>query len=185
MRRRLDLGASLVGKPRLLLLDEPTTGLDPRSRLELWDAITTLGTMGTDVLLTTQYLDEADHLAARVVIIDQGRVVAQGSPAELKQRAGDDVLSLHTRDAASLARVRDVLGTLGVGAPSVDADTMCCTVAVPRGSEVLPRAVRCLDDAGIDVEDLTLRHPTLDEAFLALTGAPRSATSTPTGDDVA
>ena len=106
MRRRLDLGASLVGSPRLLLLDEPTTGLDPRSRIELWEAIRTLGEEGTDVLLTTQYLDEADHLAALIVIIDGGRVVAQGSPAELKRRAGADVLDLHTREASTLGAPR-------------------------------------------------------------------------------
>ena len=103
MRRRLDLGASLVGSPRLLLLDEPTTGLDPRSRSELWNAIRALGDRGTDVLLTTQYLDEADHLAALIVIIDGGTVVAQGSPDELKQRVGADVLDLHTREASTLA----------------------------------------------------------------------------------
>jgi len=97
MRRKLDLGASLVGAPRLLLLDEPTTGLDPRSRLELWDAITGLVAAGTDVLLTTQYLDEADHLASRIVIVDHGRVVAAGSPAELKARAGRSVIEVHTR----------------------------------------------------------------------------------------
>ena len=100
MRRRLDLGASLVGEPRLLLLDEPTTGLDPRSRIELWDAIRALVDHGTDVLLTTQYLDEADQLASRIVIIDHGRVIADGSAAELKARAGRDVIEVHTRDAA-------------------------------------------------------------------------------------
>jgi ABC-2 type transport system ATP-binding protein len=169
MRRRLDLGASLVGKPRLLLLDEPTTGLDPRSRMALWDLIRTLGESGTDILLTTQYLDEADHLAALIVIIDGGRVVAQGSPAELKARTGADVLELHAGEAGALFRAATVLGRLGVGDASIDAETSRCSIPVPKGSGLLPIAVRALNDAGIDIEDITLRHPTLDEVFLALT----------------
>ena len=115
MRRRLDLGASLVGAPRLLLLDEPTTGLDPRSRIELWEAIRTLVQAGTDVLLTTQYLDEADHLASQVVIIDHGKSVATGSPAELKRRIGGDIVELHVRRADDLPGVADVLGRLATG----------------------------------------------------------------------
>ena len=105
MRRRLDLGASLVGAPRLLLLDEPTTGLDPRSRIELWDAIRALVERGTDVLLTTQYLDEADHLASQIVIIDHGRAVAAGTPAELKQRIGGNVIEVHVRENRDVARI--------------------------------------------------------------------------------
>ena len=119
MRRRLDLGASLVGTPRLLLLDEPTTGLDPGSRSELWDAIRDLGNAGTDILLTTQYLDEADHLAAYIVIIDEGRVIAQGTPGELKSRAGSDRIELHTRELSDLTRAAAILATLGTGAPSM------------------------------------------------------------------
>ncbi len=179
MRRRLDLGASLVGAPRLLLLDEPTTGLDPRSRLELWDAIRALGENGTDILLTTQYLDEADHLAALIVIIDGGRVVAQGSPAELKRRVGADVLDLHTRQASTLSRAAAVVEGLGIGTPSIDADTKRCSIAAPKGSGVLALVVRALDDAGIDVEDATVRHPTLDEVFLKLTGAPSGSAGEP------
>ena len=110
MRRRLDLGASLVGAPRLLLLDEPTTGLDPRSRIELWDAIRALVESGTDVLLTTQYLDEADHLASQIVIIDHGRAVAAGTPAELKQRIGGNVIEVHVRDSRDLAMIAELLG---------------------------------------------------------------------------
>ena len=109
MRRRLDLGASLVGTPRLLLLDEPTTGLDPGSRIELWDAIRHLGNAGTDILLTTQYLDEADHLAAYIVIIDEGRVIAQGTPDELKSRAGSDRIELHTRERSGLTEAVEIL----------------------------------------------------------------------------
>ena len=138
MRRRLDLGASLVGKPRLLLLDEPTTGLDPRSRIELWDAIRALVAQGTDVLLTTQYLDEADQLASQIVIVDHGRVVASGTPAELKRRISRDVIE---------ARVR------GSG-----------------DSESLLAALRSVEAAGVEIEDVALRPPDLDEVFLALTG---------------
>ena len=110
MRRRLDLGASLVGAPRLLLLDEPTTGLDPGSRNEVWDAIREMGAAGTDIVLTTQYLDEADHLAAHIVIIDGGRVIAEGSPDELKSRVGADMVELHTADVETMQRAAEVLG---------------------------------------------------------------------------
>ena len=109
MRRRLDLGASLVGQPRLLLLDEPTTGLDPRSRIELWDAIRTLVEAGTDVLLTTQYLDEADQLAGRIVIVDHGRVIAEGTPAELKRQVGGNVIEVHTQRRDQLAAIAEAL----------------------------------------------------------------------------
>jgi len=185
MRRRLDLGASLVGSPRLLLLDEPTTGLDPRSRMELWEAIQALGERGTDVLLTTQYLDEADHLASLIVIIDEGRVVAQGSLAELKQRVGADVLDLHTREASDLTRAAGVLQGLGIGTPSIQIETQRCSIDAPKGSGVLALAVRALDDAGIDIEDVTVRHPTLDEVFLKLTGTATGshAPSDPAADD--
>jgi ABC-2 type transport system ATP-binding protein len=172
MRRRLDLGASLVGTPRLLLLDEPTTGLDPGSRIELWDAIRDLGNAGTDILLTTQYLDEADHLAAYIVIIDSGRVIAQGTPGQLKSRAGSDRIELHTRELRGLTQAVEILAALGTGAPSCDPATRRCSVAAPTGALVLPGVVRALDDAGIAVEDITLRRPTLDEVFLALTGRP-------------
>ena len=170
MRRRLDLGASLVGTPRLLLLDEPTTGLDPGSRIELWDAIRDLGNAGTDILLTTQYLDEADHLAAYIVIIDEGRVIAQGTPGELKSRAGSDRIELHTRELRGLTQAVEILAELGTGAPSCDQATRRCSVAAPGGAQLLPAVVRALDDAHIAVEDITLRRPTLDEVFLALTG---------------
>jgi ABC-2 type transport system ATP-binding protein len=138
MRRRLDLGASLVGAPRLLLLDEPTTGLDPRSRIELWDAIRALVEAGTDVLLTTQYLDEADRLASQIVIIDHGRVVASGTPSELKRRISRNVIE---------ARVRG----------SGDAESLLA-------------ALRSVEAAGVEIEDIALRPPDLDEVFLALTG---------------
>ncbi|MDQ2724908.1 MAG: ATP-binding cassette domain-containing protein [Actinomycetota bacterium] len=169
MRRRLDLGASLVGAPRLLLLDEPTTGLDPRSRIELWDAIRALGASGTDIVLSTQYLDEADHLAARIVIIDAGRVIAAGTPRELKSRAGTDRIEVHTRDSHNLDLATAVLAGLG-DQPDVDVATRRCSLATTDGARLLPVALARLSDAGVDIEDLTLRRPTLDEVFLALTG---------------
>jgi ABC-2 type transport system ATP-binding protein len=170
MRRRLDLGASLVGAPRLLLLDEPTTGLDPRSRIDLWAAIRALVADGTDVLLTTQYLDEADQLANHVVIVDKGRVIAAGSPAELKARAGQAVIQVHVRDGADLARAAEVLAPLGTDVPRLDPSTRSATIAVAGGTSQLPAAVRALDETGIVIDDLGLRQPTLDEVFLALTG---------------
>jgi ABC-2 type transport system ATP-binding protein len=170
MRRRLDLGASLVGSPRLLLLDEPTTGLDPGSRNEIWDSIRAMGRAGTDIILTTQYLDEADHLAATIVIIDEGRVIAQGTPGELKSRVGADIVELHTLDVPTLLRAARVLESLGLAEPATDPATRRCSIAAPGGSKLLPNIVRALDDADIAVEDLGLRRPTLDEVFLALTG---------------
>jgi ABC-2 type transport system ATP-binding protein len=170
MRRRLDLGASLVGSPRLLLLDEPTTGLDPGSRNEVWDGIRQMSSAGTDIVLTTQYLDEADHLAAYIVIIDGGRVIAQGTPDELKSRVGADMIELHTIDVPTMQRAAEVLGSLGLAEPATDPSTRRCALAAPAGSKLLPVVVRALDDAAVPVEDIALRRPTLDEVFLALTG---------------
>jgi ABC-2 type transport system ATP-binding protein len=171
MRRRIDLGVSLVGTPRLLLLDEPTTGLDPGSRSQLWDTIRSLVRTGTDVLLTTQYLDEADRLASDIVIIDHGRVIAAGTPAELKTRAGDDMIEVHVRDPGHLPAVRDVLAGIGHD-PRADAAQRRACAAVDDGSSRLMDVLRVLDGLGIAVEDISLRRPTLDEVFLALTGTP-------------
>lgn len=170
MRRRLDLGASLVGRPRLLLLDEPTTGLDPRSRMELWDAIRALVRAGTDVLLTTQYLEEADELADRITIVDHGRAIASGTPAELKGLAGRDVVEVRVREAADLDAVGAVLAAVGDEPPRVDEPTRTVAVAVSDGTRGLAEAVRVLDERRLDVDDLGLRRPTLDEVFLTLTG---------------
>jgi ABC-2 type transport system ATP-binding protein len=170
MRRRLDLGASLVGAPRLLLLDEPTTGLDPGSRNEVWDGIRAMHRAGTDLLLTTQYLDEADHLAAYIVIIDGGRVIAEGTPDDLKSRLGADVVELHTADVPTMVRAAQVLATLGVAEPATDPATRRCSLAAPGGAQLLPAVVRALDEAAVAVEDISLRRPTLDEVFLSLTG---------------
>jgi len=171
MRRRLDLGASLVGAPRLLLLDEPTTGLDPRTRLELWESIRSLVRRGTDVLLTTQYLEEADQLADHVVIIDHGRTIATGSPTELKVLAGRDMVEVRVTHGSDLAAVAEVLAPLGSEAPRVDGPGRRVAVAVVDGTSRLADAVRTLQDRGIALDDIGLRRPTLDEVFLALTGA--------------
>jgi len=182
MRRKLDLGASLVGAPELLLLDEPTTGLDPRSRNDLWDAIRNLVAAGTDVLLTTQYLDEADQLAARIAIIDHGKVIAEGSPDELKARAGDDVIETHVADAADLDRALAVLAPLGCEPARVDRPTRAIAVPVEQGSARLLQAVRALEELGIAVSDIGLRRATLDEVFLSLTGRPAEEQPDPDAD---
>ncbi|HEX6508274.1 MAG TPA: ATP-binding cassette domain-containing protein [Chloroflexota bacterium] len=170
MRRKVDLGASLVGTPRLLLLDEPTSGLDPRSRIELWDAIRALVAQGTDVLLTTQYLDEADNLASHVVIVDHGRVVAAGTPSELKRRVGGKVIDIHVRREEDVERVAFVLGESDHGEVRTDRATHQVSVTVDGGSLELMNALSAIEAAGIDVEDVAARQPTLDEVFLALTG---------------
>ena len=172
MQRRLDLGASLVGAPRLLLLDEPTTGLDPRSRIELWDAIRGLAARGTDVLLTTQYLDEADHLAGRVVIIDHGRMIAQGTPAELKQRFASSMIEVYVCDGCDLPAVTSALARLEHGQPHVDQATRRVSTALPDTPGPLAACLQALDGIGVAAEDIALRPATLDEVFLTLTGRP-------------
>ena len=182
MRRRLDLGASLVGRPRLLLLDEPTTGLDPRSRSELWDATRNLVASGTDVLLTTQYLEEADQLARDIVIVDHGRVIASGTPDELKDKGGRDVIEVHPRSREDLSAVVDLLAAVAAEPPRRDDDTQRVSAPVDGGAAELATVVRLLDERGIHVDDIGLRRPTLDEVFIALTGAPGTS---PTDPDVA
>jgi ABC-2 type transport system ATP-binding protein len=172
MRRRLDLGASLVGTPRLLLLDEPTTGLDPRSRIQLWDAIRELVAAGTDVLLTTQYLEEADELAHQVVIIDDGCVIATGTPNELKSLIGGDVVEVRAGSSDQLAPLASALTSLGAEAPRIDRATRRVMVPVMGGTSSVTAAVRALDQFGLAVDDIALRRPTLTEVFLALTGKP-------------
>jgi len=170
MRRRLDLGASLVGRPQLLLLDEPTTGLDPRGRMDLWAAIRNLVTGGTDVLLTTQYLEEADQLARHVVIIDRGRVISAGTPDELKDRAGRNVIEVRPRSAGDLPAVEETLAHIGCEAPHTDMDTQRVSARVEGGGDQLRDVVRLLDERDIEVDDVGLRRPSLDEVFLAVTG---------------
>jgi ABC-2 type transport system ATP-binding protein len=170
MRRRLDLGASLVGEPRLLLLDEPTTGLDPRSRTELWDAIRGLVGLGTDVLLTTQYLDEADQLASQIVIIDHGKAVASGTPADLKRRVGGRVIEVRTRFREDLPIVAAALGRLEHGDARVDEATRKVTLGVDDAG-LLSVALRAMEGTEAHIDDISLRQPSLDEVFLALTDA--------------
>jgi ABC-2 type transport system ATP-binding protein len=170
MRRRLDLGASLVGRPRLLILDEPTTGLDPQSRSDVWAFIRELVEDGTTVLLTTQYLDEADNLADHVVVIDHGEVIADGTPRELKARMGADVLELHLAEVEALESTAAALRGIGSGEPSIDVGDRRITLPVHQGANDLMSAVRRLDELGIVPSDLSLRRPSLDDVFLALTG---------------
>ena len=172
MRRRLDLAASLVGRPSVLFMDEPTTGLDPRSRMELWGLISELVADGTTLLLTTQYLEEADRLADSIAVIDRGRVIAEGTADELKDRTGGDVLQLTVADRTRTPEAAAALAELGPEAPRVDEFTGDIQVATGLGAQALVQAVRRLDELGIEVADLALRRPTLDEVFLTLTGAP-------------
>jgi ABC-2 type transport system ATP-binding protein len=173
MRRKLDLGASLVGAPRLLLLDEPTTGLDPRARIDLWDAIRKLVGAGTDVLLTTQYLDEADQLASQIVIIDHGRAVAAGTPTELKQRIGTNVIEVRVRSGNELADVAASLGRLIPGDVQIDEPTRRVSIGVESGGDELMNALGSLKADRVEIEEIALRQPNLDEVFLALTGQPQ------------
>jgi oleandomycin transport system ATP-binding protein len=181
MRRRLDLAASLVGRPPLLFLDEPTTGLDPRSRTGLWSVIRQLVADGTTLLLTTQYLEEADQLASRIAVIDHGRVIADGTPDELKARVGGQILEVRPVDPAELGRTGAILAELtGAGCP-VDQATRQASVPIADPAW-LAVAVRRLDDAGIAVADLALRRPSLDEVFLSLTGQPAEPATAPAGE---
>ncbi|RLP95636.1 ATP-binding cassette domain-containing protein [Micromonospora sp. BL4] len=170
MRRRLDLAASLIRTPRVLFLDEPTTGLDPRSRNQVWDLVRSLVAEGTTVLLTTQYLEEADQLANRISVIDAGRVVAEGSPDELKSMTGGDRVEVMVRDAADLHQAARVVEPICGAEPELDPESRRLSVPVPDRVAGLVHVVRALDDAGIAVEDVSLRRATLDEAFLYLTG---------------
>jgi ABC-2 type transport system ATP-binding protein len=171
MQRRLDLAASLVGHPQVLFLDEPTTGLDPRSRLGMWDIIRSLAASGTTLLLTTQYLDEADELADEIVVIDRGLVIAAGTAEELKGRVGGDVVEFTVPDRSRVPDAVTAIAKVGEGEPHVDAGTGIVSVGVGgRGSEALIEVVRGLDGAGIEIRGLALRRPSLDDVFLALTG---------------
>jgi oleandomycin transport system ATP-binding protein len=169
MQRRLDLALSLVGRPQVLFLDEPTTGLDPRSRTELWSIIRELVGDGATVLLTTQYLDEADRLADTITVLDHGRVIARGTSEQLKRQTGGQVLELRPADPAHLGVAADALASLSGGSSTVDPDAGLVGVAVDDAS-LVAAAVRRLDDAGVPIADLALRGPSLDDVFLSLTG---------------
>ncbi len=171
MQRRLDLAASLVGRPKVLFLDEPTTGLDPRSRLGMWDIIRSLVAGGTTTLLTTQYLDEADELADEIVVIDHGLVIAAGTAEELKSRVGGDVLEFTVPDRSRISDAVAAVASIGEGEPHADKETGVVNVGVGgRGSDALVEAVRALDEVGVRTKGLALRRPSLDDVFLALTG---------------
>ena len=170
MRRRLDLAASLVGRPSVLFLDEPTTGLDPASRIALWDVVEGLRRDGTTILLTTQYLEEADRLADRIAVIDGGRVIAEGTSTELKDRLGEDVVDLRVADAGRTHEALGILEDLAATTPRADASDGRISLPVHHGAGILAEVVRRIDGAGLEVAELSLHRPSLDDVFLALTG---------------
>ncbi|MFD3943048.1 ATP-binding cassette domain-containing protein [Streptomyces sp. NPDC058579] len=181
MRRRLDLAASMILAPDVLFLDEPTTGLDPRGRGEVWDAVRALVAGGTTVLLTTQYLDEADRLASRITVMDRGRAIADDTPDGLKNRVGGDRIEVVAAEAADLPAVRKVLARVSAAEPAVDEDDRRVHAPVTDRVAALTEVARTLRDERIAVEDLGLRRPSLDDVFLTLTGRP-SADDAPTTD---
>jgi ABC-2 type transport system ATP-binding protein len=170
MRRRLDLASALIGRPRLLFLDEPTTGLDPRSRLGMWDVIRGLVGEGVTLLLTTQYLEEADELAHTIAVVDHGRIIARGTADELKAQVGGERIEVVVHAAADIAQARDMLARACDGEASVDLHVRRLTVPATGGAQRLVQVVRELDEAGIGIDDIALRRPTLDDVFLSLTG---------------
>src|SRR3954447_10057497 len=175
MRRRIDIAASILNTPDLLFLDEPTTGLDPRSRNQVWDIVRIVVATGTTVLLTTQYLEEADELAGRIAVIDHGRVIAQGTGSELKERVGGQILEVELTSAAQRDEAQSVLARVGCGEPEPGERLDQLTLPAPRnGLELIEDAASALRETGIGVSELALRGPTLDAVFLPLTGAPPS-----------
>jgi ABC-2 type transport system ATP-binding protein len=170
MRRRLDLAASLVGRPAVLFLDEPTTGLDPASRLGLWEVIEGLVADGTTILLTTQYLEEADRLADRIAVIDGGLLIAEGTASELKDRLGEDVVDVRIADAGRTMEVVELLRPLAAAEPRAEIAVGRISVPVHHGAGTLAEVVRRIDGAGLEVAELSLHRPSLDDVFLSLTG---------------
>ena len=179
---RLDIAASLIARPRVLFLDEPTTGLDPRSRLSMWEFIADLADGGTTILLTTQYLEEADRLADRMVVIDRGQVIARGTADELKAQVGGQRLELTLADAGELLVAAERLRPLALDEPHVDETARRLSLPVSGGVDVLAEAIRRLEGTGVDVLDLALRRPDLDDVFLTLTGH-AAEDDTPPDDD--
>ena len=170
MRRRLDLASALIGRPRLLILDEPTTGLDPRSRLGMWDVIRGLVREGVTLLLTTQYLEEADELADTIAVVDHGKIIARGTADQLKSQVGGERIEVIIRDRDGLPKARELLARACGEVPTIDDHTRKLTVPAHGGVQTLISIVRDLDEANIHIDDIALRRPTLDDVFLALTG---------------
>lgn len=181
MRRRLDLAASLVGKPRILFLDEPTTGLDPQSRLDLWAMIQELASKGVTIFLTTQYLEEADYLAGMIAVIDHGRIIAHGTPEALKSRIGGDVVEMRLSDRLVAGEAADLIRKFGSGEPEVKEESGRVVLPVDSGPAVLADVVRELDAARLALAELDYRRPSLDEAFLSLTGRQAVSPENPPG----
>ena len=181
MRRRLDLAASLVTRPQILFLDEPTTGLDLPSRMVTWDAVRGLAADGTTVLLTTQHLDEADNLADRIAVIDHGRVIADGTPAQLKAKVGGERVRLTVAAQSNLGIAASILARHATDAPRRDQVSRALEAPVTAAARRMPEIVRNLDDAGVLLDDLSIRHPSLDDVFLTLTG--RTSHDTPKEGD--
>lgn len=179
MRRRLDLAASLIGRPDVLFLDEPTTGLDPRSRLGMWEVIEDLVAEGTTVLLTTQYLEEADQLASRIVVLDHGNVIAQGTSNELKSQVGGDRIEVVVESGADLAQAAQLIQGIGSAPATIEEVTKTVLLPVSGGSTAIVDVVRKLDENKIPIADIALRRPTLDDVFLSLTGSATEKTEIP------
>lgn len=170
MRRRLDLAGALIGEPLVLFLDEPTTGLDPRSRTELWDAIRERVARGTTVLLTTQYLEEADQLADEIVVIDHGRSIARGTAEQLKLQVGGEHVDVHLRSSQDMAAAESLLSTIATGPIRSHPDSNELSAPVDSGVDALREVLRALETMGIEIVDIGLRRPTLDDVFMTLTG---------------
>ncbi len=185
MARRLDLAGALVARPPVVVLDEPTTGLDPRGRMDMWRVIGELVDDGTTVLLTTQYLEEADLLADRITVIDRGKVIARGSADELKTAIGGDRLTVTLAAGQNPKSAMSVLAQVGVGEPAHEAGTDEVSIVVGDGSRTMVEALRRLDDAGVCVVDATVHRPSLDEVFLALTGSPAAESGESETDEIA